>query len=159
MNYVGLPHPNLTSTELSDSLIQGVIIVAEPIVVEPMSLVTILTADSPPNETDDMDVPADDIPSQGNIWQLLEPAVAVVEATPTGTTPVDDALTLDSVHPQPVRFPARVARVASRLWSSPFLGSSTPTSLFTIIIAVLVGCAMGLFARNVIPTVPGQLAL
>ncbi len=159
MSYVGLPHPNPASTELSDSLIQGVVTVTQHSALEPMSLVTVLTTYSPPNEPDDMDVPADDTPSQGIIRQPLEPTVSVVEVTPAGTTPVDGALRPVSAHPQAARFPARVARAGSRLWSSSFLDSSAPVSPFTTIIAVFISFAMGVFTRSVTSAVPDQLAL
>ncbi len=146
MTDVGSLEPNPTSTEISDVFIQGVAIVAESSALQAITLVTVLTADSLPNEGDDMDVLAEDTPPQGIIWQLLEPALAVVEVTPAATMPVDDALTLVSVHLQPTRFPASVTRVGSRLWSSSFAGS---VSLFTTVIPVLVAFAMGLFARSV----------
>ncbi|KAK0444766.1 hypothetical protein EV421DRAFT_368754 [Armillaria borealis] len=146
---VGLLDPNTTWTELGDTFFQGVVILSEPSVLQSINLVTVLTADSARNEPDDMVVPVDDTPPQGIIWQLLEPAVAVVKVTPVGTTPVDDALTLDFVHPQPTQFPARVAGVASRLSSFSFLDSGAPVSLFTATIAVLIAFAMGFFTRSV----------
>ncbi len=149
MTDVGLLEPNPTSTEISDVFIQGVAIVADPSASQPIHLVTVLTADSPANEADDMDVHAEDTPPQGIIWQLLEPTVAVVKVTPAATTPVDDALTLVSVHPQPTRFPASLTRVGSRLWLSSFVGSIAPVSLFTAVLAILVGVAVGFFARSV----------
>ncbi|PBK65979.1 hypothetical protein ARMSODRAFT_383136 [Armillaria solidipes] len=146
---VGLLDPNTTWTELGDTFFQGVVILSESSVLQP---VAVLTANSPLNEPEDVDVPVDDTPPQGIIRQLLEPVVAVVEVTLAATTPVDDAVTLVSVHPQPTQFPASVTRVGSRLWSSPPAGSIAPVSLFTILIAVLVGFAMGFFARSVSPS-------
>ncbi|SJL03279.1 uncharacterized protein ARMOST_06632 [Armillaria ostoyae] len=138
---VGLLDPNTTWTELGDTFFQGVVILSEPSVLQSVGLVTVLTTNSPPNEPEDMDVPVDDTPPQGIIRQLLELEVAVVEVTLAATTPVDDAITLVSVHPQPTQFPASVTRVGSRLWSSSFAGST--------VIAVLVAFSMGFFARSV----------
>ncbi|PBK65991.1 hypothetical protein ARMSODRAFT_383660 [Armillaria solidipes] len=135
---VGLLDPNTTSTELGDTFFQGVVILSESSVLQP---VAVLTANSPLNEPEDVDVPVDDTPPQGIIRQLLELEVAVAEVTLAATTPVDDAVTLVSVHPQPTQFPASVTRVGSRLWLSSFAGST--------IIAVLVAFAMGFFARSV----------
>ncbi len=84
MSYVGLPHPNSTSTVLGDSLIQDAVTVAEPIVVEPMSLVTVLTADNPPNEPDNMDVPLP--PSR--IARLFDSTLLGPYWNPTHTTMV-----------------------------------------------------------------------
>ncbi len=95
-----------------------------------------------------MDIPADDTPPQGIIKQLPEPAVATVEVTPAAMTPMDDSVTLVSVHPQLTQFPASVTRVASCLWSSSFLSSIALVSLFIIVITVLVGYAMGFLALS-----------
>ncbi|KAK0207610.1 hypothetical protein IW262DRAFT_520555 [Armillaria fumosa] len=146
---VGLPEPNMTSTEMGDTFFQAVVILAEPSALQAIDVVTVLKADSSQNEPDDMDTHADDTPPQGIIWQLLEPAVAVVEVPPSATTPVDDAVTLVSVHPQPTQFPASVARVGSRLWSSSLSSSIAPVSLFAIAIVALVSFAVGFFARSV----------
>ncbi|KAK0488536.1 hypothetical protein IW261DRAFT_355669 [Armillaria novae-zelandiae] len=63
--------------------------------------------------------------------------------------PVDDVVSLVSVHPQPMQFPASVARVRPRVWSSSSFGLTTLASFFAIAIAALVGFVMGFFAHSV----------
>ncbi|KAK0497439.1 hypothetical protein EDD18DRAFT_1462238 [Armillaria luteobubalina] len=147
---VGLLEANTTSTEMSDTLFQAMVVPASPNALhQVMDVTTVLKADSSQDEPDDMMAHADDTPPQGIIWQLPEPTGAVVEVTVAATTSVDDAVTLVSVHPQLTQFPVSVARVRSRLWSSSLSGSITPVSLFTIAITILVGFAMGFFAHRV----------
>ncbi|KAK0488538.1 hypothetical protein IW261DRAFT_1556994 [Armillaria novae-zelandiae] len=128
---VGLPEPNTTLAEMDDAFFKSLVIPPSP------------------NEPDDMDALADDAPPQGIIGQLLEPAAAVVEVTLLATTPVDDAVPLVSVHPQPTQSPASVTRVRPLLRSSSLSDSIAPVSLFAITIAVFVGFVVGFFAHSV----------
>ncbi|KAK0488533.1 hypothetical protein IW261DRAFT_1602436 [Armillaria novae-zelandiae] len=148
---VGLPKPNTTLTEIGDTFFQALATPADSSALQVVEVVTVLMADSPANELSDMDVRADDTPPQGVIWQLIEPAVAVVEVMLSATPSVDDTVPLVSVHPQPTQFPASVTRVRSRVSSSSSSSLIAPVSLFAIAIAiaVLVGFVIGFFARSV----------
>ncbi|KAK0463344.1 hypothetical protein IW261DRAFT_1598939 [Armillaria novae-zelandiae] len=148
---VGLPKPNTMLTEIGDTFFQALATPADSSALQVVEVVTVLTADSPANELSDMDVRADDTPPQGIIWQLLEPAVAVVEVTLSAMPSVDDAVSLVSVHPQPTQFPASVTRVRSHVSSSLLSSPIAPVSLFAIAILLIWG---GQVSEVVVEEVP-----